>query len=36
MSLVLDGVQNGGEAMNAFANMSKLEDVEKEKMKNAL
>ncbi len=32
----LDGVQNGGEAMNAFANMSKLDDTEKEKMKNAL
>lgn len=32
----LDGVQNGGEAMNAFANMSKLDDTEKEKMRNAL
>ncbi len=32
----LDGVQNGGEAMSAFANMSKLEDDEKEKMRNAL
>lgn len=32
----LDGVQNDGEAMSAFANMSKLEDVEKEKMRNAL
>jgi hypothetical protein len=32
----LDGVQNGGEAMNAFANMSKLEDSEKQKIRNAL
>jgi len=32
----LDGVQNGGEAMNAFANMSKLEDDEKERMRNSL
>ncbi len=32
----LDGVQNGGEAMNAFANLSKLDDTEKEKMRNAL
>ncbi len=31
----LDGVQNGREAMNAFANMSKLEDSEKEKMREA-
>ncbi len=34
--LELDGVQNGGEAMNAFANLSKLDDTEKEKMRNAL
>ena len=32
----LDGVQNGGEAMSAFANMSKLGDDEKEKMRNSL
>jgi hypothetical protein len=32
----LDGVQNGGEAMQAFANLSKLDDTEKEKMRNAL
>lgn len=32
----LDGVQNGSEAMSAFANMSKLEDAQKEKMRNAL
>ncbi|WP_415250984.1 DUF2779 domain-containing protein [Sulfurimonas sp.] len=32
----LDGVQNGGEAMNAFANMSKLGEVEKEQMRNSL
>ncbi len=32
----LEGVQNGGEAMNAFANMSKLDDDEKERMRNAL
>ncbi len=32
----LEGVQNGSEAMSAFANMSKLEDTEKEKMRNAL
>ncbi|MCK4974643.1 MAG: DUF2779 domain-containing protein, partial [Sulfurimonas sp.] len=32
----LDGVQNGGEAMNAFANMSKLGDDEKQKMRNSL
>jgi len=29
-------VQNGGQAMNAFANMSKLEDSEKEKLRYAL
>ena len=32
----LEGVQNGGEAMNAFANMSKLDDEEKQKMRDAL
>ncbi|MDD5372344.1 MAG: DUF2779 domain-containing protein [Sulfurimonas sp.] len=32
----LEGVQNGGQAMNAFANMSKLDDEEKQKMRNAL
>ncbi len=32
----LDGVQNGSQAMNAFANMSKMGDVEKEKMRNSL
>jgi hypothetical protein len=32
----LDVVQNGSQAMNAFANMSKLSDIEKQKMKNSL
>ena len=32
----LDGVQNGAEAMSAFANISKLEEAEKEKMRDAL
>lgn len=32
----LDGVQNGLEAMSAFANMSKLDSVEKEKIRKAL
>ena len=32
----LDGVQNGGQAMNTFANMSKLNDTEKQKMRNSL
>ena len=32
----LDGVQNGSEAMSAFAQMSKLDSVEKEKMREAL
>ena len=32
----LDGVQNGSEAMSAFAHMSKLNSVEKEKMREAL
>ncbi len=32
----LDGVQNGSQAMSAFANMSKLEYVEKEKMRSSL
>ena len=32
----LDGVQNGNQAMNAFANMSKMEEGEKERMRTAL
>ena len=32
----LEGVQNGAEAMGAFANMSKLDNVEKAKMREAL
>ena len=32
----LDGVQNGSQAMNTFANMSKLNDKEKQKMRNSL
>ena len=32
----LDGVQNGGEAMNAFATMDKMDDEKKEKMREAL
>ena len=32
----LDGVQNGGEAMQAFANLSKLDDIEKQKKRNEL
>jgi hypothetical protein len=32
----LDGIQNGSEAMSAFANMSKLNSVEKAKMREAL
>ena len=32
----LEGVQNGSQAMNAFANMGKLDDVEKQKMRNSL
>ena len=32
----LDGVQNGSQAMNAFANMSKMEEGEKQKMRNSL
>ncbi len=32
----LDGVQNGSQAMNTFANMSKLSDTEKQKMRNSL
>ncbi|NOQ32366.1 MAG: DUF2779 domain-containing protein [Helicobacteraceae bacterium] len=32
----LDGVQNGSQAMSAFANMTKLNDEEKRKMRNAL
>ena len=32
----LDGVQNGSQAMNAFANMSKMEEGEKRKMRTSL
>lgn len=32
----LDNIQNGSQAMNAFANMSKLDDVEKIKIRNSL
>lgn len=32
----LDGVQNGSQAMNAFANMSKLDDEEKQNMRKSL
>jgi len=32
----LDGIQNGGEAMNAFSNMSKLDEGEKQSMKASL
>ncbi len=32
----LDGVQNGGQAMNAFANMSKMGKEEKQKMRTSL
>jgi hypothetical protein len=32
----LEGVQNGSDAMNAFANMSKMEEDEKQKMRTAL
>lgn len=32
----LDGIQNGGQAMNAFANMSKLDDSEKQRMRKSL
>ncbi len=32
----LDGVQNGSQAMNAFANMSKMEEGEKQKMRTSL
>ncbi|MDX9744615.1 MAG: DUF2779 domain-containing protein [Arcobacteraceae bacterium] len=32
----LDGVQNGSQAMNAFANMSTMEEGEKQKMRKAL
>ncbi|MBN2816036.1 MAG: DUF2779 domain-containing protein [Campylobacterales bacterium] len=32
----LDGVQNGSQAMNAFANLSKLSDAEKQKMRDSL
>ncbi len=32
----LDGVQNGSQAMNAFANLSKLDDEEKQKIRTSL
>jgi len=32
----LDGVQNGSQAMNAFANLSKLDEVSKEKLRTLL
>ena len=32
----LEGVQNGSQAMNAFANLSKLDEVSEEKMKTSL
>ncbi|NVJ53926.1 MAG: DUF2779 domain-containing protein [Campylobacteraceae bacterium] len=32
----LDGVQNGSQAMNAFANLSKLDEVSKQKMRTSL
>ncbi|MCG3653490.1 DUF2779 domain-containing protein [Aliarcobacter butzleri] len=32
----LDGVQNGSQAMNAFANLSKLSEEEKQKLRNSL
>jgi hypothetical protein len=32
----LDGVQNGSQAMNAFANLSKLQKQEKQKMRTSL
>jgi hypothetical protein len=32
----LDGVQNGSQAMNAFANLSKLDEEEKQKMRTSL
>ena len=32
----LDGVQNGSQAMNAFANMSKMQEDEKEEMRTSL
>jgi hypothetical protein len=32
----LDGVQNGSQAMNAFANLGKLNDAEKQKMRTSL
>ena len=32
----LEGVQNGTQAMNAFANMSKMEEIEKQKMRTSL
>lgn len=32
----LEGVQNGSQAMNAFANMEKLDEIEKQKMRNSL
>jgi hypothetical protein len=32
----LDGVQNGSQAMNTFANLSKLDEVSKQKMRTSL
>lgn len=32
----LDGVQNGSQAMNAFANLSKMQENEKQKIRNSL
>jgi hypothetical protein len=32
----LDGVQNGSQAMNAFANLSKLSEEEKQKLRKSL
>jgi hypothetical protein len=32
----LDGVQNGSQAMNAFSNLGKLDDKEKQKMRTSL
>lgn len=32
----IDGVQNGGQAMNAFAKLALLEENEKQKLRNSL
>jgi len=32
----LDGVQNGTQAMNAFANMNKMKEIEKQKIRTSL